>query len=172
MEPPARAGRLRIAVVGGAACDRRQRQLAYETGREIGRQAILVCGGGGGVMAAAAEGARAAGGLTVGILPGASAGESPPNPHIQLPLYTGLGQARNLVIVLSAHAVIAVGGGWGTLSEIALALKHGVPVVRLESWRLERAGGPPAGPSLMSAATPAEAVRLAVAAARPAEEGR
>ena len=155
---------LRIAVIGAGSCDERCRRLAFETGREIGRRAILLCGGLGGVMAAAAEGARSVGGMTVGILPGAGAGASPPNPHIQLPIYTGLGQARNQVLVLSAEAVVAVCGGWGTLNEISLAAKHGIPVVTLESWRLDPpAGAPPA--ALTAAAPPAEAVRLAVAAA-------
>ena len=160
---------LRIAVIGGGSCDERCRRLAYETGRVIGRRGILLCGGRGGVMAAAAEGARSVGGLTVGILPGAGARESPPNPHIQLPLYTGMGQARNQVIVLSADAAVAVCGGWGTLNEISVAAKHGIPVVTLESWRLEPpAGAPPA--RLLEAATPAEAVELAVAAATGDEE--
>ena len=154
----------RIGVIGSGACGERCRRLAFETGREIGRRAVLLCGGRGGVMAAAAEGARSVGGMTVGILPGASAAESPPNPHIQLPIYTGIGQARNQVIVLSANAVVAVCGGWGTLNEIAIAAKHGVPVVRLESWRLEPPPGVDPGP-LLEAGTPAEAVRLALAAA-------
>ncbi len=160
---------LRIAVIGAGACDQRCRDLALETGREIGRRAVLLCGGRGGVMEAAAEGARSVGGLTVGILPGAGETDSPPNPHIQLPIYTGLGQARNQVIVLSAHAVVAVCGGWGTLNEISIAAKYGIPVVCLESWRLE----PPPGvePALVTEAeTPAEAVRRAVAAAGFEEE--
>ena len=161
MGPPA----LRIAVIGGAVCDERRRRLAYQVGREIGRQAVLLCGGGGGVMAAAAEGASDAGGLTVGIMPGVSTAASPPNPHIQLPLFTGLGQARNQVIVLSADAVVAVDGGWGTLNEISLALKYGIPVVRLESWQVERPDGAEE-PLLMSAATAEEAVARAAAAAR------
>ena len=155
--------RLRIAVIGGATCDERRRRLAFETGREIGRRAVLLCGGRGGVMAAAAEGARSVGGLTVGILPGGGAAESPPNPHIQVPIYTGLGQARNQVIVLSAHAIVAVGGSWGTLTEIAMAMKHGVPVVCLESWRPERPDGV-REELLLQAATPAEAVGRAIAA--------
>ena len=160
----------RIAVIGGGACDQRCRDLAFETGREIGRRAVLVCGGRGGVMAAAAEGARSVGGLTVGILPGADARESPPNAHIQLPVYTGLGQARNQVVVLSASAVVAVCGGWGTLNEISIAAKHGIPVVCLESWRLEPPASAPAV-AMMEAATPAEAVRMALAAAGAGEEG-
>ena len=160
MDPAA----LRIAVIGGAACDERCRRLAYEAGREIGRHAVLICGGGEGAMAAAAEGARSVGGLTVGILPGGSKAASPPNPHIQLTLYTGLGQARNQVIVLSAHAIVAVCGGWGTLNEISAAVKHGIPVVCLESWRLERPDGLEEA-LLIEAETPAEAVRLAITAA-------
>jgi len=160
---------LRIAVIGGGACDERCSRLAWETGREIGRRAVLLCGGRGGVMEAAAEGARSVGGLTVGILPGANAAASPPNPHIQLPIYTGLGQARNQVIVLSANAIVAVCGGWGTLNEISMAAKHGIPVVCLESWRLERPVGVEQA-LLIEAATPAEAVRRAVAAAGGKEE--
>ena len=160
---------LRIAVIGGGSCDDRCRRLAFETGQEIGRRGVLLCGGRGGVMAAAAEGARSVGGLTVGILPGANEAASPPNPHIQLPIYTGLGQARNQVIVLSADAIVAVCGGWGTLNEISMAAKHDIPVVCLESWRLERPAGVEAA-LLMEAATPAEAVRRAVAAAGGEEE--
>ncbi len=159
---------LRIAVIGAGDCDERCRRLAFETGREIGRRAVLLCGGRGGVMAAAAEGARSVGGLTVGILPGASVAASPPNPYIQLPIYTGLGQARNQVLVLSADAIVAVCGGWGTLNEISMAAKHGIPVVCLESWRLEpHAGVAPA--RLIQADTPADAVRRAVDAAREKE---
>lgn len=160
---------LRIAVIGGGSCDDNCRRLAFETGQEIGRIGVLLCGGRGGVMAAAAEGARSVGGMTVGILPGANEAASPPNPYIQLPIYTGLGQARNQVIVLSADAIVAVCGGWGTLNEIAMATKHGVPVVRLESWQLQPRDGVDAA-SLMEAATPVEAVRRAVAAAGAKEE--
>ncbi len=160
---------LRIAVIGSGGCDERCRRLAWETGREIGRRAVLLCGGRGGVMAAAAEGARSVGGLTVGILPGAGEADTPPNPHIQLPIYTGLGQARNQVIVLSANAIVAVCGGWGTLNEISIAAKHGIPVVCLESWRLERPAGVEAA-LLMEAETPAEAVRRAIAATGSEEE--
>ncbi len=91
----------------------------------------MLCGGRSGVMEHAARGAAEAGGQAVGILPGRNARESPPNPHLSLALFTGLGQARNQVLVLSAGAVIAIGGGWGTVSEIALASKHGIPVVAL-----------------------------------------
>jgi uncharacterized protein (TIGR00725 family) len=157
-----RAQATKIAVIGGAVCDGATRAAAFEVGRLIAEaRAVLLCGGGAGVMEAAAEGARAAGGQTVGILPGTDAGASPPNRHIQIPLYTGMGQARNLVVVLSADAVVAIGGEWGTLSEIALAMKHGRPLVLLDSWRL---GHPAAAGAAMPerAATAAEAVRRAL----------
>jgi uncharacterized protein (TIGR00725 family) len=148
--------------VGAAQCDATTAGIAHQVGEEIGRQGgVLLCGGRGGVMEAAAEGASRAGGLTVGILPGADAAESPPNPHIQLPLFTGIGQARNLVLVLSAEAVIAVAGGWGTLSEIALAAKHRRPLILLGSWDLT----PPAGVDadrIHQVETPSEAVATAI----------
>ena len=115
-------------------------------------------------MSEAARGAAGEGGRTVGILPAADAAGSPPNPHVELPIFTGLGQARNLVVVLSAAAAIAVGGGWGTLSEIALALKHRIPVVTLSSWRLALPDGR-AEPLLTEARDPVHAVELALAAA-------
>jgi len=116
-------------------------------------------------MERAASGALAAGGQTVGILPGTSEKESPPNPSIQIPIFTGLGQARNLVLVLSGQAVIAVGGSWGTLSEIALAIKHRIPVVSLSSWNtLQSAANEE--PLLEFAATAPEAVRRAIASSR------
>ncbi|MGH9382251.1 MAG: LOG family protein, partial [Thermoanaerobaculia bacterium] len=123
--------------------------------------ATVVCGGLGGVMAAACHGAAAAGGRTVGILPGTDRGQSPPDPHVETAIFTGLGQARNLLVVLSGDAVIAVGGGWGTLSEIALARKHGRPVVQLAGAPARPPDGR-ADPGVVSAATPEEAVTLAL----------
>ncbi len=156
---------LQIGVIGAAVCDESVERLAYEVGREIARRgAVLVCGGGRGVMAAAAAGAHAEGGLAVGILPGRDRAESPPAPDLDVAIFTGIGQARNQAIVLSAAAVIGIAGGWGTLSEIGLALKHGIPVTLLESWALERPDRRPE-PLLGSAATPAEAVEAALAAA-------
>jgi uncharacterized protein (TIGR00725 family) len=108
-------------------------------------------------MAAAAEGALKAGGQTVGILPGPNAQASPPNDSIQVAIFTGMGQARNLVLVQSAHALLALPGGWGTLSEIALALKQGIPVVSLGSWEPR----PPSGedsPGPVTADSPRDAV--------------
>ncbi|MEM8961975.1 MAG: TIGR00725 family protein [Acidobacteriota bacterium] len=136
---------LSIAVIGAGDCDDSLAREANLVGAEIARRgSVLICGGRSGVMAAASQGARLAGGTVVGVLPGRDAIESPPNTHVSLALFTGLGQARNLVVVLSAAAVIAIGGGWGTLSEIALARKHGIPVVFLGSWALE----PPASTSI------------------------
>lgn len=153
---------VQIAVIGGGTCSPRQEKLAYDTGSEIARRGgVLLCGGRGGVMEAAARGARDLGGRTVGILPGDGPRSSPPNPHIELALFTGMGQARNQVLVLSAQAVVGIGGSWGTLTEIGLALKHRIPVVVLESWQLQ----PPDGlsePLLMSASSPAEAIDLAL----------
>lgn len=160
---------VQIAVAGPASCDERTLAVARELGAELARRgATLLTGGRGGAMGAASEGARAAGGLAVGILPGADARQSPPNPHLDVALFTGLGQARNAVLVLSAGAVVAVGGGWGTLSEIALALKHRIPVVLLESWRLQRPDGL-LDPLLAVALSPADAAEMAV---RQAELGR
>jgi len=157
-----------LAVVGSASCDERVAALAEAVGREIGRRgAVLVCGGRGGVMEAACRGARSRGGTTVGILPGIHRGEA--NPYVDIPIVTGLGEARNVVVVRTAGAVIAVSGGYGTLSEIGLALKMGKPVVGLETWELYQ-GGKPAG-AVRVARTPEEAVELALELLR-AEESR
>jgi len=157
-----------LAVVGSASCDERVAALAEAVGREIGqRGAVLVCGGRGGVMEAACRGAKSRGGTTVGILPGVHRDEA--NPYVDIPIVTGLGDARNAVVVRTAGAVIAVSGGYGTLSEIGLALKMGKPVVGLETWELHQ-GGNPVG-AVLSAQTPEEAVELALELLR-AEESR
>ena len=113
-------------------------QLAFQVGAEVARAGgTLLTGGGAGVMAAANKGAASEGGMTVGIFPGTGPDPTAAGvPDIGLPIYTGIGQARNLVLVLSAEAVIAIGGEWGTLSEIALARKHGRPVIGLKTWEL------------------------------------
>jgi hypothetical protein len=98
--------------------------------------AVLVCGGLGGVMEAACRGAQEAGGTTVGILPGHDRADA--NPYVDVAVATGLGEARNALVVRAADALIAVGGEYGTLSEIALALKAGKPVVGIDSWDLDR----------------------------------
>jgi uncharacterized protein (TIGR00725 family) len=124
-----------IAVIGGSSCTKDEWAIAHETGRLLaGRGAILVCGGLGGVMEAAAQGAKSNGGVTVGILPGTDPAAA--NPHIDVPLATGLGEMRNLLIVRVAQALIAIGGGIGTLSEIALAQRTEKPVIGLhDSFR-------------------------------------
>ena len=135
-------------------------EWAEEIGLELARGgATVITGGLGGVMRAASRGARSAGGTTIGILPGADSGEA--NEYISLPIATGLGVVRNLVVVTAADAVVAVGGRHGTLSEIGLALRMGRHVVALSSWRIEsehRLGGP----RVHRARDPREAVTLAL----------
>ena len=119
-----------VAVIGGSTCTSEEAEWAGVVGRLLAeRQAVLLCGGLGGVMEAAARGAKQARGLTVGILPGNDRADA--NPFIDVPLATGMGEMRNALIVRAAQAVIAIGGGWGTLSEVALARRIGTPVVGL-----------------------------------------
>jgi hypothetical protein len=125
---------MQIAVIGHAQAAPDEREAAYAAGQKIaGNGAVLVCGGLGGVMEAASRGAHVAGGTTVGILPGTEGG----NPYIGITIRTGLGHARNVLVVLSADAVIAIGGSHGTLSEIAIALKTGRPVYGINTWDIE-----------------------------------
>lgn len=131
--------KLIIAVIGGGECSANEAALAEAVGRELAkRQVALICGGLGGVMEAACRGATIESGLTIGILPG----EQPmaANPYVQIPVATGVGDARNLAVVKSAQAVIAVGGDYGTLSEVAYALKSNIPVIGLHTWSLSRNG--------------------------------
>ena len=129
---------------------------AEEVGRLLAvAGAVVVTGGGTGVMAAASRGATAAGGTALGILPGSDRREA--NPHLTLSVPTGLGEMRNALIVRAVDALVAVGGSWGTLSEVALACRTGVPFVALDGWDLPAAGGP------VVVADPAEAVERALA---------
>jgi len=122
--------RVLVGVIGGSWCSSEEEEWAVAVGRLLAeRGAVLLCGGLGGVMEAAARGAQQGGGLTVGLLPGADPAEA--NPYIEVPLATGMGEMRNALIVRAAQAVIAIGGGWGTLSEIALAQRIKTPVVGL-----------------------------------------
>lgn len=147
-----------IAVIGDSECPPEIAQTAEEVGRRVAQAGhILICGGLGGVMEAACRGAKAAGGTTVGILPGNDRREA--NRYVDIPIVTGMGQARNVMVVASAQAVIAVSGGFGTLSELAFALKFGIPVVGLRTWRLERG-------LIKVAGTPEEAVDTALKLAR------
>jgi len=135
---PAKRERL-IAVIGGSECSPQEAELAEAVGRELAKRgAILVCGGLGGVMEAACKGASSKGGVTIGILPGDDYRAA--NPYVQIPIVTGVGYARNIAVVKSAQAVIAIGGGYGTLSEISHALQGNIPVIGLNTWALSRNG--------------------------------
>ena len=150
-----------VAVVGGGMCSAEESALAEAVGRGLAEAgATLICGGMRGVMAAACRGAKSAQGLTIGVLPGYSAADA--NPHVDVPIVTGLGEARNVIIVRTAAAVIAVGGEFGTLSEIAFALKLGRPVIGLGTWELAKDGQP--AQAIVKAQTAEEAVRLALEA--------
>lgn len=151
----------RVAVIGAGACTAAEAALAEEVGRLLAEAgAVVLTGGRGGVMAAASRGAAQAGGLVVGILPGDDASQA--NPWVALPIVTGLGEARNAILMRTAQAVIAVGGEYGTLSEIAFALKFGRPVVGLHTWR---ASGPnQTALPIQSVDSAAEAVAAVLAA--------
>lgn len=157
------AERLHIAVIGGSNASTDERAVAQRVGRGIAEGgAVLVCGGLGGVMEAACRGARDVGGTTVGILPGTDRHDA--NAHVEVAVPTGMGEARNAVVVRAADAVIAVGGEFGTLSEIAFALQAGTTVVAIGSWELARAGMPVT--AVIRTDDPAEAVAVALRAAR------
>ena len=157
-----------VAVIGdgepGGPDAHRILEWAEEVGQQLARGgAVVVTGGLGGVMRAASRGALMSGGETIGILPGSDPSDA--NEFVRTPIATGLGVARNLVVVTSADAVIAVGGRHGTLSEIGLALRMGRHVVTLSSWRLEsdhRMGGP----RVHRASGPRDAVQLALRLAK------
>ena len=128
-----------IAVIGNSSCSPEEAKLAESVGELLAqRGATIICGGLGGVMEAACRGAKSKGGSTVGILPGQDA--SMANPWVDIPVVTGIGEARNVAVVKSAQAVIAIGGRYGTLSEIAYALKSRIPVIGLNTWSLSRNG--------------------------------
>jgi hypothetical protein len=144
---------MQIAVIGKEECTEEEERAARSAGALIAAGgAVLCCGGLGGVMEAASRGAKEAGGTTVGILPGTGRG----NQYIDIVIRTGLGHARNVVLVQSADAVVAIGGGYGTLSEIAIALKAGKQVLGYRTWEI--VGVTPCG-------SPEEAVSRALAAA-------
>lgn len=138
-----------VAVFGAALCDNDVYELARAVGSEIARRnAALICGGLGGVMEASARGAREAGGLTIGVLPGPDRKHA--NPYIQIPIITNMGHARNIILAHTCEGGISVAGSLGTLSEIAITLKLGKPVVELKSWRVD--------PGIISAESPRDAV--------------
>jgi len=126
-----------IAVIGDSSCSPEEAKLAETVGELLAqRGVIIICGGLGGVMEAVCRGAKSKGGLTVGILPGQDS--SMANPWLDIPVVTGIGEARNVAVVKSAQAVIAIGGSYGTLSEIAYALKSRIPIIGLNTWSLSR----------------------------------
>jgi uncharacterized protein (TIGR00725 family) len=152
-----------ISVIGSGNATTTEAATAERVGGALAEAgAVLVCGGLGGVMEAACRGARAKGGTTVGILPGADRHMA--NAHVEVAIATGLGEARNAIVVTSADAVIAIGGEFGTLSEIALALRAGRPVIGLDTWELKRHGQVADG--ILPAADADEAVALALRLAR------
>jgi len=142
-----------VAVIGGGEVSPDVFSLAREVGREVARRGgVLLCGGLGGVMAAAAQGAKEEGGVSIGILPDPDRGQA--NPYLTYSIPTNLGHARNVLIAHAADALIAVDGSLGTISEAAIGLKLGKPVIGLQvTWNL---------PGLRSAATPTEAVAAAL----------
>ena len=142
-----------ISVIGAGRAEPEVLQAARQCGRLLARAGFgVVCGGLGGVMSAAAQGCTEEGGLTLGILPGSDPAQA--NPYIQVVVPTGMGQARNLLVVMAGLGALAISGGAGTLSEIGHALKMGRPVVGLGSWKIE---------GVTPAATPEEAVALLLA---------
>ena len=148
-----------IAIIGSGQCSAPEAELAEAVGRQLARRgATLVCGGLGGVMEAACKGASSEGGVTIGILPGDNYHAA--NPYVQIPIVTGMGYARNIAVVKSAQAVIAIGGSYGTLSEISHALQSGIPVIGLNTWSLSRNGQP--DNSIIPAQNPTEAVNKAL----------
>jgi hypothetical protein len=151
-----------IGVIGSGQATPEQARLAEQVGALLARRgAVLLTGGLGGVMEAASRGASGAGGLVLGLLPGADPREA--NPHVGLPLATGLGEARNLLIATASQALIAVGGALGTLAEIAFALKAGRTVIGLATWPVDaRLSG---GSTVLVAGSAEEAAELALAAA-------
>jgi uncharacterized protein (TIGR00725 family) len=151
-----------ISVIGGAVGDDEVLDQAEEVGRGIAEAgAVLVCGGRTGVMEAASRGASEAGGTVIGVLPTSDPEDA--NPHVTHVIPTGIGHARNLAVVGSGDAVIAIGGEWGTLSEIAFARRLERPVIALGSWPLRNRAGTDTG--IVEAQSAAQAVEAALAAA-------
>lgn len=156
-------GPLYVSVCGSGDAPPEVTALAEEVGSRLAAaNAVIVCGGLGGVMEAVCRGARSAGGVTVGILPGTERADA--NDFVDVALPTGLGESRNALIARASDALIAIGGEFGTLSEVGFALKIGRPVVGLDTWELHRRGE--LVQAIRPAATPAEAVDLALSLAR------
>jgi uncharacterized protein (TIGR00725 family) len=156
-----------ISVIGSGTCDQDSdlAALAEDVGRLLAEAgAVLICGGMAGVMEAASRGAAGAGGIVIGVVPSGDPAHA--NPHCTHVVATGIGQARNLAVVASGEAVIAIGGEWGTLSEIGFARRLERTVLALRSWSPRGEGPMAEAPGVHSVADPAEAVERALAAAR------
>jgi len=154
-----------ISVIGSSnPVTREHVELAEEVGRELARRDIMVvCGGLSGIMEAVCRGAKSEGGTTIGILPGRAAAEA--NNYVDIPIVTSMGYSRNVIVVHTGQAVIAVGGAFGTLSEIAHALSDGIPVIGLKTWPLTANGdGVDITASIIQAESPSDAVDKALAA--------
>ncbi|GAW93335.1 TIGR00725 family protein [Calderihabitans maritimus] len=157
-----------IGVIGASTCSPEEAETARQVGREIARRgAVLICGGRGGVMEAAARGAREAGGIAIGILPGNNRKEG--NCYLHIAIATGLGDARNAVIARTCDVLIAISGGYGTLSEIGLGLKMGKPVVGLNTWQLFKEDK--CIEDIIIAHSPQEAVEKAITAVGKLNQG-
>jgi uncharacterized protein (TIGR00725 family) len=148
-----------IGVIGGSEVSAKTSAVAEEVGREIARcKAVLICGGMGGVMEAACRGAASEGGLTIGILPGDSRTQA--NSFVRIPIVTGIGYARNVTVVKSSQAIIAIDGSYGTLTEIGYALQSGIPVIGLNTWTFSNKTQPDC--EIIPASGSKEAVELAM----------
>jgi uncharacterized protein (TIGR00725 family) len=149
-----------IGVIGGSSCSDENRKIAEEVGKKIAESgATLICGGLTGVMEAVCKGAKSAGGTTIGILPGTNKEDA--NRYVDIPIVTGIGIARNVIVVRTADVCIAIDGSYGTLSEIAIGLNVGTPIIALKTWDAPSAG--PVDKNLFIVAEgPEEAVKLAL----------
>ena len=154
-----------ISVIGGSKAKPEHLSLAEAVGRELAKRHVIVaCGGLQGVMEAVCRGAKSAGGTTIGILPGRTSKEA--NRYVDIPIVTTMGFSRNVIVVNTGDAVIAIGGAFGTLSEIAYALGDGIPVIALKTWPLTIKGdGDPIERGMIEASGPVDAVEKAMAAA-------
>ena len=159
---------LLIAVIGGAQCSVEEAALAETVGRELAKRgAVVICGGLGGVMEAVCRGAVIESGLTVGVVPGDDPRMA--NSYVKVPIASGVGYARNIAVVKSAQAVIAIDGDYGTLSEIAYALKGNIPVIGLNTWVLSRNGQQ--NSSIIIAEDAVDAVEKAISLAKGLKAG-
>jgi len=154
-----------ISVIGGERCPPEALAAAETVGRELAKLgATVVCGGRGGVMEAVCRGALEGGGHTIGIMPGRNAEDTPPNDYVEFPIFTGMGYARNVMVVLSGEAVIAIAGSYGTLSEISYCLINEIPLVGIDTWEFAYKGH--ASDQIIRVSDPVQAAATAVSLAR------